>query len=295
MPAARAAVSREPPSSTSARASIRRAARASGHRAASRRSSPAPSSRRVIATTIGPLPTGPYRRINRRGPRDAPGARPVRNNGRWYNLPQSVRPSQHGAARAGCFGIGRASAPRPRYIPRQRTPGSRSMSAMPKPQDAAASSPAKFDWLDPFQLAEQLSEEERLVQQAAHEYCQGRLMPRILEANRHERFDRAIVSEMGELGLLGPTIPEEYGGAGAGYVAYGLIAREVERVDSGYRSAMSVQSSLVMHPIYAYGDETQRRKWLPGLARGELVGCFGLTEPDHGSDPGGMRTRARKV
>jgi glutaryl-CoA dehydrogenase len=170
------------------------------------------------------------------------------------------------------------------------------MSAMPKPQDgAAASSPAKFDWLDPLHLAEQLTEEERLVQQAAHEYCQGRLMPRILEANRHERFDRAIVTEMGELGLLGPTIPEEYGGAGASYVAYGLIAREVERVDSGYRSAMSVQSSLVMHPIYAYGDETQRRKWLPGLARGELVGCFGLTEPDHGSDPGGMRTRARKV
>jgi glutaryl-CoA dehydrogenase len=154
---------------------------------------------------------------------------------------------------------------------------------------------AGFDWLDPFHLAEQLTDDERQVQQAAHEYCQGRLMPRILEANRHERFDRGIITEMGELGFLGPTIPEEYGGAGAGYVSYGLIAREVERVDSGYRSAMSVQSSLVMHPIYAYGDEAQRRKYLPKLASGEWVGCFGLTEPDHGSDPGGMRTRARKV
>jgi glutaryl-CoA dehydrogenase len=154
---------------------------------------------------------------------------------------------------------------------------------------------AAFDWLDPFHLAEQLTDDERQVQQAAHEYCQGRLMPRILEANRHERFDRGIITEMGELGFLGPTIPEEYGGAGAGYVTYGLIAREVERVDSGYRSAMSVQSSLVMHPIHAYGDEAQRRKFLPRLASGEWVGCFGLTEPDHGSDPGGMRTRARKV
>jgi glutaryl-CoA dehydrogenase len=154
---------------------------------------------------------------------------------------------------------------------------------------------AAFNWLDPFHLAEQLTDDERQVQQAAHEYCQGRLMPRILEANRHERFDRGIITEMGELGFLGPTIPEEYGGAGAGYVTYGLIAREVERVDSGYRSAMSVQSSLVMHPIFAYGDEAQRRKYLPKLASGEWVGCFGLTEPDHGSDPGGMRTRARKV
>ena len=154
---------------------------------------------------------------------------------------------------------------------------------------------AAFDWLDPFHLAEQLTDDERQVQQAAHEYCQGRLMPRILEANRHERFDRGIITEMGELGFLGPTIPEEYGGAGAGYVTYGLIAREVERVDSGYRSAMSVQSSLVMHPIHAYGDEAQRRKFLPRLASGEWVGCFGLTEPDHGSDPSGMRTRARKV
>ena len=172
------------------------------------------------------------------------------------------------------------------------------MSAIAKPQAGTSpgQSPAAFDWQDPFQLAEQLGDEERLVQQAAHDYCQGRLMPRILEANRHERFDREIMTEMGELGLLGATIPEEYGGAGAGYVCYGLVAREVERVDSGYRSAMSVQSSLVMHPIYAYGDEEPAqangcRSW----RRGELVGCFGLTEPDHGSDPGGMRTRARKV
>ena len=171
------------------------------------------------------------------------------------------------------------------------------MSAVPKPQVGTAAGPAMaaFDWLDPFHLAEQLTDDERQVQQAAHEYCQGRLMPRILEANRHEQFDRGIITEMGELGFLGPTIPEEYGGAGAGYVSYGLIAREVERVDSGYRSAMSVQSSLVMHPIHAYGDEAQRRKYLPKLASGEWVGCFGLTEPDHGSDPGGMRTRARKV
>jgi glutaryl-CoA dehydrogenase len=154
---------------------------------------------------------------------------------------------------------------------------------------------AAFDWLDPFHLAEELTDDERQVQQAAHEYCQGRLMPRILEANRHERFDRGIITEMGELGFLGPTIPEEYGGAGAGYVSYGLIAREVERVDSGYRSAMSVQSSLVMHPIHAYGTEEQRLKYLPKLATGEWIGCFGLTEPDFGSDPGGMRTRARKV
>ena len=171
------------------------------------------------------------------------------------------------------------------------------MSAMPKPEPVREAAPpaATFDWLDPFRLAEQLTEEERLVQQAAHDYCQERLMPRILEANRHERVDREVLSEMGELGLLGPTIPEEHGGAGASYVSYGLIAREVERVDSAYRSAMSVQSSLVMHPIHAYGDETQKKKYLPRLARGEIVGCFGLTEPDFGSDPGGMRTRARKV
>jgi glutaryl-CoA dehydrogenase len=160
---------------------------------------------------------------------------------------------------------------------------------------AASARLGRFNWQDPFLLEEELSDEERMIRDAAREYCQGSLMPRVLEANRHEVFHREILTEMGELGLLGATIPEEYGGAGASYVAYGLVAREVERVDSGYRSAMSVQSSLVMHPIFAYGDEAQRQRWLPGLARGNLVGCFGLTEPDFGSDPGGMRTRARKV
>jgi glutaryl-CoA dehydrogenase len=152
-----------------------------------------------------------------------------------------------------------------------------------------------FDWEDPLLLEELLTEEERLVRDAARSYCQERLMPRVLEANRHEVFDREIMREMGSLGLLGSTLPEDYGCAGASYVAYGLVAREVERVDSGYRSAMSVQSSLVMYPIYAYGSEEQRRKYLPALAKGDLVGCFGLTEPDVGSDPGGMKTRARKV
>ncbi|MDJ0895312.1 MAG: acyl-CoA dehydrogenase [Alphaproteobacteria bacterium] len=161
--------------------------------------------------------------------------------------------------------------------------------------DAPSKSTAAFNWEDPFLLDDQLSEEERLVQDAARQYCQEQLMPRILEANRHEKFDRAIMTELGSMGFLGATIPEEYGGAGANYVTYGLIAREVERVDSGYRSAMSVQSSLVMYPIYAYGDEAQRKKYLPKLATGEWVGCFGLTEPDHGSDPGGMVTRARSV
>ncbi|HKY95040.1 MAG TPA: acyl-CoA dehydrogenase [Kiloniellales bacterium] len=154
---------------------------------------------------------------------------------------------------------------------------------------------AQFQWEDPLLLEEVLSEDERMVRDAARDYCQGQLMPRILEANRHERFDREIMNEMGALGLLGPTIPETYGGAGVSYVCYGLAAREVERVDSGYRSAMSVQSSLVMHPIYAYGTEEQRRKWLPRLAKGEIVGCFGLTEPDAGSDPGSMRTTAKKI
>ncbi|MCC9620651.1 acyl-CoA dehydrogenase [Thalassospira sp. MA62] len=154
---------------------------------------------------------------------------------------------------------------------------------------------APFHWEDPLLLEDQLSEEERMIRDAARAYCQENLQPRILEANRHEIFHREIMSEMGGLGLLGPTIPEEYGGPGVNHVAYGLVAREVERVDSGYRSAMSVQSSLVMHPIYAYGSEEQRKKYLPKLATGELVGCFGLTEPDHGSDPGGMKTRARKV
>ncbi len=152
-----------------------------------------------------------------------------------------------------------------------------------------------FSWNDPFLFDEQLSEEEKLARDAARAYCQEKLQPRVISAFREERFDREIMGEMGALGLLGPTIPEVYGGAGASHVAYGLIAREVERVDSGYRSAMSVQSSLVMHPIYAYGSEDQKRKWLPRLATAEVVGCFGLTEPDAGSDPGSMRSRARKV
>ena len=153
----------------------------------------------------------------------------------------------------------------------------------------------RFDWQDPFFFDSQLGEEERLIRDAARDYCQARLMPRVLEANRREQFDRTIMNELGELGLLGATLPEQYGCAGVNHVAYGLIAREVERVDSGYRSAMSVQSSLVMHPIHAYGDEAQRQRWLPGLARGELVGCFGLTEPDAGSDPGSMKSRAERV
>jgi len=153
----------------------------------------------------------------------------------------------------------------------------------------------EFSWEDPLFLDEQLTEDERLIRDSAREYCQSKLMTRILEANRHEKFDRKIMRELGEMGLLGATLPEEYGGSAVSHVAYGLIAREVERVDSGYRSAMSVQSSLVMHPIYAYGSEEQRKKYLPGLASGELVGCFGLTEPDHGSDPGGMKARAEAV
>jgi glutaryl-CoA dehydrogenase len=153
---------------------------------------------------------------------------------------------------------------------------------------------ASFKWDDPLLLDGQLTEEERLVRDTAYQYSQERLMPRILEANRHEIFHREIMNEMGELGLLGSTL-EGYGCAGANYVCYGLIAREVERVDSSYRSALSVQSSLVMYPIYAYGNEEQREKYLPKLATGEWVGCFGLTEPDHGSDPGGMKTRARSV
>src|SRR5947208_4003036 len=151
---------------------------------------------------------------------------------------------------------------------------------------------SRFDWADPLRLDEALSEEERMVRDSAHAYCQEKLLPRVLEANRHEHFDREIMSEMGALGFLGSTI-EGYGCAGVNCVSYGLIAREVERVDSGYRSAMSVQSSLVMHPIHAFGTEAQRQKYLPKLATGEWVGCFGLTEPDHGCDPGGMATRAR--
>ncbi|WP_417455299.1 acyl-CoA dehydrogenase [Kiloniella sp.] len=159
---------------------------------------------------------------------------------------------------------------------------------------SASAKLGKFDWEDPFLLDVQLNEEERMVRDSARDYAQDKLMPRILEANRHENFDRDIMREMGELGFLGATI-EGYGCAGVSYTSYGLIAREIERVDSGYRSAMSVQSSLVMHPINAYGSEEQKQKYLPKLATGEYVGCFGLTEPDAGSDPGGMKTRARKV
>ncbi len=164
-----------------------------------------------------------------------------------------------------------------------------------KPASAKASKLPEFDWSDPLLLTEELSEDERLVMESARSYCQDNLMTRVLEANRHEHFHREIMSEMGEMGLLGSTIDERYGGAGASYVTYGLVAREVERVDSGYRSAMSVQSSLVMHPINAYGSEEQRMRFLPKLAKGETVGCFGLTEPDHGSDPAGMKTRAKKA
>ena len=154
---------------------------------------------------------------------------------------------------------------------------------------------AQFCWEDPLLLDAQLTPEERMIRDAARDYCQERLMPRVTAAFRHEQTDPEIFREMGALGLLGPTIPAEYGGAGLNYVSYGLVAREVERVDSGYRSMMSVQSSLVMVPIHEFGTEAQKRKYLPRLARGELIGCFGLTEPNHGSDPGSMETRARKV
>lgn len=171
---------------------------------------------------------------------------------------------------------------RPSMVPNTRTMASKSKAFV------------TYDWTDPLNLNSQLTEEEIAVRDVARDYCQDKLMSRITMANRHEKFDREILSEMGELGLLGSTI-EGYGCAGVSSVAYGLTAREVERVDSGYRSAMSVQSSLVMHPIYAYGTEEQKEKWLPRLAKGEIVGCFGLTEPNHGSDPGSMETVARKV
>jgi glutaryl-CoA dehydrogenase len=153
----------------------------------------------------------------------------------------------------------------------------------------------QFSWDDPLRLDDQLTEDERMLRDAARAYAQDKLQPRVIEAYEREQTDPAIFTEMGAMGLLGATIPEEYGGLGAGYVSYGLIAREVERVDSGYRSMMSVQSSLVMYPIYAYGSEEQRRKFLPKLSSGEWIGCFGLTEPDAGSDPGGMVTRAEKT
>ena len=162
-----------------------------------------------------------------------------------------------------------------------------------KPKDAPDL--GAFEWSDPFRLDDQLEEDERMVAEAARAYAQDKLMPRVKQAFADEETDPAIFAEMGEMGLLGTTIPEEYGGIGAGYVTYGLVAREVERVDSGYRSMMSVQSSLVMYPIYAYGSEEQRQKYLPKLASGEWIGCFGLTEPDAGSDPAGMKTRATKV
>jgi glutaryl-CoA dehydrogenase len=151
----------------------------------------------------------------------------------------------------------------------------------------------KFDWQDPFLLRDQLTDEERLIADAAQDFAQNRLLPGVIEANRHATFDREILRDMGALGLLGATIPEY--GAGASHVAYGLIARAVEWVDSGYRSALSVQSSLVMHPIHAYGSKALHDRYLPALASGKMIGCFGLTEPDHGSDPGGMKTRAQKV
>jgi glutaryl-CoA dehydrogenase len=154
---------------------------------------------------------------------------------------------------------------------------------------------ARFDWADPFLLDQQLTDEERMVRDSARAYCQDRLAPRVLEMFRHETRDLAIYRELGDLDMLGVVIPEQYGGAGLGYVAYGLVAREVERVDSGFRSMMSVQGSLVMVPIHDFGTEQQKRKFLPKLASGEWIGCFGLTEPNHGSDPGGMTSRARKV
>jgi glutaryl-CoA dehydrogenase len=159
----------------------------------------------------------------------------------------------------------------------------------------ANSAKPTFNWEDPLLLDSLLSEEERMIRDSAHQYCQDKLMPRILEANRHEHFDVEIMKELGALGLLGATLPEKYGCAGVNYVVYGLVAREVERVDSGYRSAMSVQSSLVMHPIYTYGSEDQRMKYLPKLASGEYIGCFGLTEPNSGSDPASMLTKADPV
>ena len=161
--------------------------------------------------------------------------------------------------------------------------------------NSSSSNRPSFNWQDPLLLESLLSEEERMVRDSAHQYCQEKLMPRVLEANRNEVFDVEIMRELGALGLLGATLPEKYGCAGVNYVTYGLVAREVERVDSGYRSAMSVQSSLVMHPIYAYGNEEQRMKYLPKLATGEYIGCFGLTEPNSGSDPASLSTHATAV
>jgi glutaryl-CoA dehydrogenase len=170
------------------------------------------------------------------------------------------------------------------------TAGQKAATGAPRSKERAV-----FRWDDPLLFDDQLTEDERLIRDTARGYAQDKLMPRVVDAYMQEHTDRAVFNEMGELGLLGVTIPEAYGGAEAGYVSYGLVAREIERVDSGFRSMMSVQSSLVMYPIYAYGDESQRKKYLPKLATGEWVGCFGLTEPDAGSDPAGMKTRAEKV
>jgi glutaryl-CoA dehydrogenase len=169
------------------------------------------------------------------------------------------------------------------------------LKAVPTGDSFMTSSRTSFVWDDPFLLNQQLNDDERQIRDAARAYCQDKLAPRVLEAFRHERSDATIFREMGETGLLGATIPEFYGGSGLNYVSYGLIAREVEAVDSGYRSMMSVQSSLVMVPINEFGNEATRQKYLPKLATGEYIGCFGLTEPNHGSDPGSMITRARKV
>ena len=169
------------------------------------------------------------------------------------------------------------------------------MSQVAEIRQKSSAGKAAFKWEDPLDIEAELTPEERMVRDTAHDFGQEKLFPNIIEAYRDEKFDRNVFKEMGALGLLGSTIPEEYGGAGLGYVAYGLIAREMDRVDSGYRSALSVQSSLVMYPIHAYGNEAQRKKYLPKLATGEWVGCFGLTEPDHGSDPGSMVTKAEKV
>ena len=154
---------------------------------------------------------------------------------------------------------------------------------------------AAFDWTDPLHFDQELSEEERMVRDNARRFCEDKLRPRVTDDFRHERFDPSLLADMGAMGFLGATLSEQEGGAGLSYVSYGLIAREVERIDSGYRSMMSVQSALVMYPISAYGSDAQKRKFLPKLARGEMIGCFGLTEPDHGSDPGSMKTRAVKV
>ncbi|GGB11532.1 glutaryl-CoA dehydrogenase [Allosediminivita pacifica] len=173
------------------------------------------------------------------------------------------------------------------------------MNEMPKTQPALKAKDApdlgRFDWEDPFRLSDQLDEEERMIAESARAYASEKLAPRVIDAYNEEKVEPEVFEEMGEMGLLGVTVPEEYGGLGGSYVSYGLVAREIERIDSGYRSMMSVQSSLVMYPIYAYGSEEQRQKYLPGLASGKLIGCFGLTEPDAGSDPAGMKTRAEKI